>query len=91
MKVGIITFNSAHNYGAVLQAWALQEYLGTNGHEVEIINYRLPAIDNVYRLFEPEKPYHDEKKNQKHQNETDTNQFVEDFRSLHFNIIPTIQ
>ncbi len=67
MKVGIITFNSAHNYGAVLQAWALQEYLGTNGHEVEIINYRLPAIDNVYRLFEPEKPYHDEKKNQKHQ------------------------
>lgn len=67
MKVGIITFNSAHNYGAVLQAWALQEYLGSSGHEVEVINYRLPAIDNVYRLFEPEKPYREEKKNQKHQ------------------------
>ena len=27
MKIGIITFNSAHNYGAVLQVWALQEKL----------------------------------------------------------------
>lgn len=57
MKIGIITFNSAHNYGAVLQAWALQEYLTGQGYEVGIINYRLPQIDNVYRLFTPETPY----------------------------------
>lgn len=67
MKVGIITFNSAHNYGAVLQAWSLQEYLLATGHEAEIINYRIPAIDNVYRLFELEKPYKSEKENIKHQ------------------------
>lgn len=67
MKVGIITFNSAHNYGAVLQAWSLQEYLLASGHEAEVINYRIPAIDNVYRLFEPEKPYKSDKENVKHQ------------------------
>lgn len=67
MKVGIITFNSAHNYGAVLQAWSLQEYLLASGHEAEVINYRIPAIDNVYRLFEPERPYKTEKENEKHQ------------------------
>ena len=50
MKKGILTFNSAHNYGAVLQAWSLQEYLVSQGHTVEVINYRLPAIDNLYFL-----------------------------------------
>lgn len=48
MKIGIITFNSAHNYGAVLQAWSLQTYLQKLGHEVDIVNLRLSAIDNVY-------------------------------------------
>lgn len=57
MKIGIITFNSAHNYGAVLQAWALQEYLKGDGHEVEIINYRLPATDNLYKLYKPRNPF----------------------------------
>ena len=57
MKIGIITFNSAHNYGAVLQAWALQEYLKSDGHEVEIINYRLPATDNLYKLYKPRNPF----------------------------------
>ncbi|MDO4338991.1 MAG: polysaccharide pyruvyl transferase family protein [Eubacteriales bacterium] len=50
MKIGIVTFHSAHNYGAVLQAWSLQEYLTQQGHEVEIINLRLPVIDKLYRL-----------------------------------------
>ena len=57
MKIGIITFNSAHNYGAVLQAWALQEYLKNEGHQVEIINYRLPATDNLYKIFKPRNPF----------------------------------
>ena len=48
MKVGILTFNSAHNYGGVLQAYALQTHLESLGLEVEIINYRKPAIDRVY-------------------------------------------
>lgn len=50
MKIGVITFSSAHNYGAVLQAWATQTYLEKQGHQVEIINLRLPAIDNVYKI-----------------------------------------
>lgn len=40
MKIGILTFHSAHNFGAMLQAYALQEQIKANGHEVWIINYR---------------------------------------------------
>lgn len=40
MKIGILTFHWAANYGAILQAFALQTYLKKNGHEVYIINYR---------------------------------------------------
>ncbi len=50
MKIGIITVHSAHNYGTVLQAWALQQHLKKQGHEVEIVNLRLPIIDKLYRL-----------------------------------------
>jgi hypothetical protein len=38
MKIGILTFHCAHNYGAVLQAYATQEYLKSLGHEAFIIN-----------------------------------------------------
>lgn len=41
MKVGILTFHDALNYGAVLQAYALQSYLSEiRNNKVEIINYR---------------------------------------------------
>lgn len=40
MKIGILTFHCAHNYGAVLQAFSLQEYLKSLGHEVYLIDYR---------------------------------------------------
>lgn len=39
MKVGILTFHWCYNYGAVIQAWALQTYLSDCGHETFIINY----------------------------------------------------
>ena len=38
-KVGIMTFHYAHNYGAMLQAFALRSFLNENGFEAEIINY----------------------------------------------------
>lgn len=57
MKIGIVTFNSAHNYGAVLQAWALQEYLKSEGHDPSVINYRIFDIDKLYRLYKPRNPY----------------------------------
>ena len=34
MKIGILTFHCANNYGAVLQTYGLQEYLKTIGYEV---------------------------------------------------------
>lgn len=46
MKVGIITFHRAVNYGAALQAYALQRAIEKKGHEVEIIDYRCPKIES---------------------------------------------
>lgn len=39
MKIGILTFHWANNYGAVLQAYALQNFLECMGHQVDMINY----------------------------------------------------
>lgn len=39
MKAGILTFHWATNYGAVLQAYALQTYLSRRGHDCRIIDY----------------------------------------------------
>lgn len=49
MKVGILTFHRAHNYGAVLQCYALQEVIKGMGHDVEVIDYRQPWIEDYYR------------------------------------------
>ncbi len=49
MKVGIVTISSAHNYGCMLQAWGLQEYVKKLGYEVDIINLRLDCIDRLYK------------------------------------------
>lgn len=51
MRIGILTFHYAHNYGAVLQCYALQEYLKSaySDAEVEVIDYRCPAIANGYK------------------------------------------
>lgn len=43
MKIGITTFQWSDNYGAVLQAHALQSFLQARGHEVEIVDYRKGA------------------------------------------------
>ena len=39
MKIGILTFHSKVNYGAVFQTYALQTILNRMGHDVEIIDY----------------------------------------------------
>ncbi len=39
MKIGILTFHRAHNYGAVLQAYALRTYLRQRGLEAHLIDY----------------------------------------------------
>ncbi len=55
MKIGIITFSAAHNYGAQVQAYALQTYLTAKGHDVKIINYRICEIAKSYRLIKHRK------------------------------------
>lgn len=53
MKIGILTFHRAENFGATLQAYALQTYLSQQGHDVSIIDYRCPAIEMTYDVFNP--------------------------------------
>lgn len=52
MNIKTITCHHVYNYGATLQAYALQEYLESLGHNVEIIDYRLPTHIR-YELFKP--------------------------------------
>lgn len=44
-RVGVLTFHMAHNYGAMLQAYATPMILRKLGYDGEIINYRFPYID----------------------------------------------
>lgn len=50
MKIGILTYHRALNYGAVLQCMSLFLTLKGMGHNVEIIDYRPEAIEK-YRMF----------------------------------------
>ena len=51
MKIGIITFHRATNYGAVLQTYALNKTLLNLGMDAEVLNYRYNRVDNEYILF----------------------------------------
>ena len=48
MRIGILTFHWAQNYGAVLQCYALMSKLEEMGHEVLIID-RLPRYQGILR------------------------------------------
>lgn len=47
-KVGIITFHASHNYGSMLQAYALQQTVIALGHECQIINLRTATQKKMY-------------------------------------------
>ena len=49
MKIGIMTFQKADNYGAMLQCYALFHYLKKDGINVEVIDYRNKYIERNYR------------------------------------------
>lgn len=51
MKTATITFHAAHNYGSVLQAYALQNVICSLGHENEIINFRTERQIDLYTVF----------------------------------------
>lgn len=49
-KVGIITFHNAHNYGAMLQVFALQKVLSEK-YETKVIDYRNDGIEKLYKVI----------------------------------------
>ena len=51
MKIGILTFHWGTNYGAILQAYCLQEYLKTYGYLVSIINYKPRQYDFLWSKY----------------------------------------
>ena len=50
MKICTITCHDVYNYGASLQAYALQTYLESLGHEVQIIDYK-PKYQAAYNIW----------------------------------------
>lgn len=53
MKIGILTFHNADNYGAVLQCYALQKSISENfpEHKVFIVNHKNNLIESAYAVF----------------------------------------
>lgn len=51
MRIGILTFHRAINYGAFLQAFALKTYLTSLGNEVELVDYWPKGHADGYRLL----------------------------------------
>ena len=47
-KAGILTFHDAHNYGAVLQAYALKKYMNKIGVDTRIVNYHHTTIPDGF-------------------------------------------
>lgn len=59
MRIRIITCHDVYNFGASLQAYALQEYLRSAGHIVEIIDYKPDYLSRHFRLTAIENPQYD--------------------------------
>ena len=51
MKFGILTFHSALNIGAQLQAFALYSKLKSLGYTIEFINYTPKYLKTPYTYF----------------------------------------
>lgn len=56
MRVGIMTFHRAHNFGAMLQAYGLQYTLNKLGADCSIVDYRCKTIEKSYKTFLIESP-----------------------------------
>ena len=51
MKVGILTYHRAENYGALLQSYALSSYLRSQGFEVGFVDYWPDYHKDYFRIF----------------------------------------
>ena len=50
MRVGIVTFHCAYNFGSALQAWALLRTLEARGHEAHVVDYRGHDFDQYHLI-----------------------------------------
>lgn len=50
-KIGILTYHDTTNFGAVLQAFALQRKIENMGYNSEIIDYKCSAITDRYKII----------------------------------------
>lgn len=57
LKCGIVTFHSSHNYGSVLQAYAMVKVMQRLGLDAELVDFRHPRTTDMYewRLWSPYK------------------------------------
>ena len=53
MKVGIVTFSAAYNYGAALQCRCLQEVLSGLGLDAYVVDYRPAYLTEPYKILKP--------------------------------------
>lgn len=51
MKIGILTYHRAENYGALLQAYAMMTYLRSLGHEVAFVDYWPKYHSEYFKAF----------------------------------------
>lgn len=51
MKIGILTYHRAENYGALLQAYATMTYLRNMGHKVTFVDYWPKYHSDYFSLF----------------------------------------
>ena len=51
MKIGILTYHRAENYGALLQAYATKTYVESLGHDVTFVDYWPQYHIDYFKLF----------------------------------------
>lgn len=51
MKIGILTYHRSQNYGALLQAKALQDFIKSLGHDVSFVDYWPSYHEDMYKAF----------------------------------------
>ena len=51
MRIGILTYHRAENYGALLQSYALKTYLEQRGYDVSFVDYWPEYHNDYFRIF----------------------------------------
>lgn len=59
MKIRTITCHDCYNFGASLQAYALQTYLESQGHDVQIIHYKPDYLSQHFNMMAVSNPIFD--------------------------------